>query len=96
MSVFKSQPLPPIESASADPLDVSERLTVLSRRVRLDYDEMPGLSVTVRQASRLWGISPHDSYRVLTSLVEIGYLRKSTSGYVRTFETLALHSRHVN
>jgi len=34
--------------------------------------------------------------RVLTSLVAIGYLKKSTSGFVRTVERLASHARRVN
>ena len=58
----------------------------LSRRVVSDYEEMPGLSVTLSEAVRLWGASVEVSEQVLASLVATGYLRNALSGYVRALE----------
>jgi hypothetical protein len=84
------------DGSLADDVDALERFNGLSRRVRIDYEEMPGLSLTARQAARLWNVSPDVALRVLTSLVAIGYLKKCASGYVRTVDRLASHSRRAN
>jgi len=39
-------------------------------RIRAEYVEMPGLSLTVLQAARFWGLSARTLERVLSSLVE--------------------------
>ena len=44
-------------------------------RARADFDEMPGLQLTLPQAVRLWNIGPDDCRCVLDSLVDIGFLR---------------------
>ena len=51
-------------------------------RVRAEFVEMPGLSLTVRQASRLFGLD-HDVCRVVVDrLVRADFLRWSPTGAV--------------
>lgn len=52
--------------------------------VRREYADMPGLSLTLPQARRLFGLDEHEVSRVLTSLLEAGYLTVTRAGrYVR-------------
>jgi hypothetical protein len=44
-------------------------------RVRHDFDEMPGLELTVPQAVRLWHMGVDDCRYVLDALVDAGFLR---------------------
>ena len=60
--------------AGHDPLD----------RVRGEYLEMPGLSLTERQAQRLWGLDHDTCKALLEALLETGFLRRThQGGYVR-------------
>jgi hypothetical protein len=52
-------------------------------RVYGEYVEMPGLQLTVPQASRLWNMNLALSARVLDRLVAAAFLRRSGSCYVR-------------
>jgi len=54
------------------------------QRVRGEYLEMPGLSLTERQAQRLWHLEPEACHLLLKALVDSGFLRRtSRGGYVR-------------
>ena len=55
----------------------------LSERVRGEYREMPGLQLTLAQASRLWNTNITVSQDVLDALVETAFLRRSGAHYVR-------------
>lgn len=56
----------------------------LLSRVRGEYIEMPGLSLTLAQAERLWALDPQTCRRLLSSLVETGFLKQRADGaYVR-------------
>lgn len=56
----------------------------LVTRIQGEYGEMPGLSLTAPQASRLWATDADTTSRVLARLVEIRFLRRTTVGkYVR-------------
>jgi hypothetical protein len=56
----------------------------LIMRIRSEYDEMPGLCLTSRQARRLWGIDRDLCAVVLNGLLEQGFLRRTRDGlYVR-------------
>ena len=46
----------------------------LKRRVRAEFLEMPGLSVTCQQAQRLWGMDRDTCSRLIASLVDEGFL----------------------
>jgi hypothetical protein len=50
----------------------------LTRRVRAEYEEMPGLSVTLAQAQRLWCVDRQTCEGVFMGLVERGFLRRTT------------------
>lgn len=52
-------------------------------RIQAEYDEMPGLSLTLPQASRFWHLSPDVCHIALESLVREGALRHGRGGYVR-------------
>ena len=52
-------------------------------RVRGEFNEMPGLQLTLAQASRLWNTDLTVSQRVLDGLVETSFLRRSGARYVR-------------
>ena len=46
----------------------------LAERVRGEYREMPGLSLTIPQASRMWQIDRRTCELVLQRLVDEGFL----------------------
>ena len=52
----------------------------LVARVQAEYREMPGLSLTTRQASRLWGMHLSVCEQVLEELVLKGVLHKRSRG----------------
>ena len=53
---------------------------VLRTRVSAEFREMPGLRITLAQASRLFSVAPGPCERVLSRLVDVGEL--STDGRV--------------
>ena len=56
----------------------------LFRRIEGEYREMPGLSLTLSQAERLWGLDRSTCEFVLTRLIERRVLRRAMNGtYVR-------------
>jgi hypothetical protein len=54
----------------------------VARRVLAEFDEMPGLALTVNQASRLFGLDQHLCQVVLDSLVDLAYLRQTSAGTI--------------
>jgi hypothetical protein len=59
-------------------------LTPAVSRIRTEYDEMPGLCLTLPQAQRLCGLDREVGHAALTALIELGYLKSTPRGYVRT------------
>ena len=59
-----------------DPVDARER-------IRSDFEEMPGLCVTLTQAQRLWSLDESTCVVALNDLMSEGYLRKAMVGIVR-------------
>jgi hypothetical protein len=55
----------------------------MTRRIRAEFDEMPGLTLTVSQAARLWSLSPAQSERLLSALVDRGFLMRDPHGAYR-------------
>jgi hypothetical protein len=55
----------------------------LERRIRQEYTEMPGLSLSPRQGARLWSIPPDESERLLVTLVHDGFLTRDRIGRYR-------------
>ena len=53
--------------------------------IRAEYLEIPGLSLTKRQAERLWGLTPEACDRLLDAMVQAKFLRRTDNGlYVRS------------
>ncbi len=52
----------------------------LLHRVRMEYLEMPGLALTIKQASRLWNLDASLCDRVLTELVREQFLARAPAG----------------
>lgn len=49
-------------------------------RIRSEFLEMPGLSLTVRQAARLWGMEGERCRALLADLAASGFLGQTASG----------------
>jgi hypothetical protein len=59
----------------------------LEDRVRGEFLEMPGLSLTPQQASLLWAVDRATSQRVLARLTSSGFLARTRDGaYLRSTE----------
>ena len=62
-------------------MDTWQRQTdEIIRRIRGEFLEMPGLSLTLPQAQRLWGLDPASCHAVLNALVEAGFLARTPRG----------------
>jgi hypothetical protein len=55
----------------------------LLARVCGEYLEMPGLQLTLPQASRLWNLKQAVSEELLDSLVDASFLRRAGAHYMR-------------
>jgi hypothetical protein len=55
---------------------------LIVRRVREEFREMPGLRLTIAQASRLWGLEREMCRTVIDSLVASAFLRWTAGGAV--------------
>ena len=58
----------------------NEHLRELSSRIEAEYVEMPGLSVTLLQAQRLWTADRHTCQSVFDRLIDRGVLKMTTRG----------------
>jgi len=58
-------------------------LMSLVRRVRLEYEEMPGLALTIPQAARLWRLEADVVENVMAALVDADFLCLGRSGFIR-------------
>jgi hypothetical protein len=54
----------------------------LAGRIRAEFLEMPGLRLTVTQASRLWGLDEGACRRVIDVLIGSSFLRWTADGAV--------------
>jgi hypothetical protein len=55
---------------------------ILLERVRSEFIEMPGLQLTVAQASRLWGLETTACKSVIDELVATSFLRWTPKGTI--------------
>lgn len=53
------------------------------QRIEAEYVEMPGLTLTGRQAARLWGLDVRQVERLLSELIERGFLMRDRRGAYR-------------
>ena len=49
-------------------------------RIVSEYLEMPGLTLSVDQARRLWMLDREETRLILSELVELGFLRLTSDG----------------
>src|SRR5262245_53934939 len=57
-----------------------ELLTIV-QRVRSEYEEMPGLALTIPQAARLWRLDDGIVEDVMATLVDVHYLCLGRTGF---------------
>lgn len=67
----------------------AEALSGLVNRVKVEYQEMPGMRLTVSQAQRLFGINESVCRQVLEVLSNMGHLRVADGQYMRAPERRA-------
>jgi len=60
-----------------------DTLDGLLRRIRDEFVEMPGLSLTEGQAARLWQVDPRTTADLLRRLVESRFLARTGAGRYR-------------
>jgi hypothetical protein len=75
-AVRMTQPLP----ASRERRDLVRREAIV-RRIEAEFRDMPGLVLTLKQASRFLGVDEAACARILTVLVQAGVLRRSANEY---------------
>ena len=63
-------------------LDTTVEFHALVQRARGEFLEMPGLRLTIPQASRLWGLDTDSCSRIIDALVGSSFLRWSADGTV--------------
>lgn len=54
----------------------------VAQRVRAEFEEMPGLALTVPQASKLFGLDTDICRHVIDQLIGSSYLRRTRFGTV--------------
>ena len=84
-------PVPSLDDVKGRPLSMSlpptgERRNLASReavvrRIAAEFQDMPGLVLSLKQASRFLGIDQAACARILTTLTQAGVLRRSASEY---------------
>jgi len=79
---FKALPAVLPNTSMRERRDVATRMALL-HRVFDEFDEMPGTSLTLPQATRLFGLPAEVCDRILVSLVKDGRLRQSDDGRFR-------------
>ena len=52
------------------------------RRIRAEFWEMPGLRLTLAQATRLWGLDVDTCRAAIDTLVAAAFLRRTPAGAV--------------
>jgi hypothetical protein len=65
------------------PIDVH----AIAERVRSEFNEMPGLRLTARQAAKLWGLDGPSCGAVIDILIRSSFLRWTQAGTVARVES---------
>jgi len=77
-----------LSHSSAERRDSGTRWALL-HRIWDEFDEMPGTSLTLPQASKLFGVPMEVCDRILVSLVQDGRLRRTKDGRFRLHSFVA-------
>jgi hypothetical protein len=54
--------------------------TTLVNRIRVEYESLPGLKLTIEQAQRLWAVDDATCSAALESLIAEGFLHRTGTG----------------
>ena len=65
----------------------------LVTRIKSEFNESPGMCLTLRQGARLWGIAPEECARIVDLLVLEEFLRWTRNGEVVRTESGGYSSR---
>jgi hypothetical protein len=65
----------------------------LVTRIKSEFNESPGMCLTLRQGARLWGIPPEECARVVDLLVQADFLRWTRNGELVRSESGGYRSR---
>lgn len=69
-----------ISAARTSDFVAQDRRALIAERVRGEFREMPGLTLTLAQAGRLWSLDATTCADVLTHLVATGFLCRRADG----------------
>ena len=72
------------------------RTVDLMSLIRAEYLEMPGLTVTLAQAARLWNVDRRQCLDALEALTDEGFLRRTRDMYVFGAESSTRVARRVS
>ena len=61
-------------------------LELVARRIREEFREMPGLRLSLSQATRLWGLDHEVCLTVIDRLVASAFLRWTPTGCITRVE----------
>lgn len=74
----------PPQTARPNDVRAMPAIRAAALRVEGEYREMPGLSLTLPQAARLWGLDHNTCELLLANLIERRVLKRASNGtYVR-------------
>ena len=65
----------------------------LVTRIKSEFNESPGMCLTLRQGARLWGIAPEECAKVVERLVAEEFLRWTRNGELVRSESGGYGSR---
>ena len=77
------------QSTSPDLVIKTDPKAMITDRVRGEFREMPGLTLTLAQACRLWSLDAPVCVDVLSQLVESGFLSRKADGLLCRASDLA-------
>ena len=63
-------------------------MSTLVQRIQKEFEEAPGLAITVENGVRFWVLDAATCKRVLTDLQAAGFLVKSADGHYRRRPTM--------
>ena len=64
-------------------------VATVARRVLAEFQEMPGMTLTPRQASKLFGLEQEICRLVIDMLVDAAYLRETVAGGITLGDRVA-------
>jgi hypothetical protein len=82
-------------SLTADSTTLPE-MAAITERIRGEFREMPGLTLTAAQARRLWNLDAYTCGEVLAQLIDTGFLCHKADGAYGRASDLSAHPLGTN